>query len=238
MSSRQLIRYLTARHVDGMTREDAAFHADISLGEAELHDAAVAAGEQPIPNPEMPRQGLPEPTADRGSTPAPAAVPVGAVNVTPVGAVARYPSEAGADRQPPTERKPAMARGKKKAEDKVEIIEKPDFERAIRVMNQDVLPAEQDSASTRGDLSAAWKIIEKDCHCNKAAAKDFHKLKRMAEENRDDYLRTLYGLMQAGGIGISQDLVDQMSDDGDVPSMPVIATKGLGISGLAASSVQ
>lgn len=109
-------------------------------------------------------------------------------------------------------------RAKPEAEETVEI-QKPDFERAIRIIVGDIKPAEEKNASARGDLSAAWKAVEDDCHCNRAAAKHFAKLRGMSDEKRDDYLRTLYGLMQAGGIGISRDLVDQMGE-GDAPDMP------------------
>lgn len=99
-------------------------------------------------------------------------------------------------------------------------VKQPDFARAIRILDHDIKPAEEQNAESRGDLSAAWKLIEEQCHCNKAAAKVFAKLKAMSDEKRDDYLRTLYGLMKAARIGISQDLVDRMTDS-DAPSMPV-----------------
>lgn len=100
-----------------------------------------------------------------------------------------------------------------------------DAERVIRILTHDIAPAEEQNAKSRGDLSAAWKAIEQDCNCVKAAAKQYFKLSRMTEEARDDYLRSLYLLMQAGGIGISQDLVDRMGD-GDAPTMPVVAPTG------------
>lgn len=121
-----------------------------------------------------------------------------------------------------------MARGRKKKDEAAPVasieVEKPDFERAISVLASSITPSEEEGASIRGDLSAAWKVIEKDCHVNKAAAKQYHSLARMSPEKRDDYLRSLYGLMQAGGIGISQDLVDQMGGEA-APEMPVAASK-------------
>lgn len=116
-----------------------------------------------------------------------------------------------------------MAR-KAKTEDEEQAIElqKPDFERALRIMTHDVKPAEEKNATARGDLSAAWKTIEDDCHCNKSAAKHFAKLLGMSEEARDDHLRTLYGLMRLSGIGVAKDLVDEM-EGGEAPGMPVSA---------------
>lgn len=133
-----------------------------------------------------------------------------------------------------TKEEPIMARDDK-AENKDQIVEeilKPDFARAIKVLTHDVKPAEEHNAESRGDLSAAWKIIEDECRCNKAAAKAFNKLFNMSEEKRDDYLRTLYGLMAEAKIGISADLVDRMGD-GEAPSMPVVERHGMGAENLA-----
>lgn len=111
-------------------------------------------------------------------------------------------------------------KAKPEAEEVIEI-QPPDFAKALRILSNDVRPAEEKNAGSRGDLSAAWKAIEDDCHCNKSATKTFYKLQGMSDEKRDDYLRTLYGLMKAGGIGVSRDLVDQMSG-GDAPEMPQV----------------
>lgn len=108
-----------------------------------------------------------------------------------------------------------------KKDEPTEILQ-PDFEKMARIFSRDIKPAEEKNAKARGDLSAAWKAIEDDCHLNKRGAKLLFKLHGMSEEERDDFLRTLYGGMQALGIGISQDLVDRMTDS-DAPTMPVVA---------------
>lgn len=112
------------------------------------------------------------------------------------------------------------------------VVQKPDFEKALRIIVGDIKPAEEKNASARGDLSSAWKTIEDECHCNRQAAKAFAKLRGMSEEKRDDYLRTLYGLMTAAGIGISPDLVDQMGEDG-AATMPVAGQRATSESDLA-----
>lgn len=109
------------------------------------------------------------------------------------------------------------------AEDQIGEIPQPDFERALRIMAHDIQPSEETNASARGDLSAAWKLIEDECHCNKAAAKTFNKLRGMSDEKRDDFLRTLYGLMRFSGIGVNKDLVD-IAEGGEAPGMPVAAS--------------
>ena len=115
-----------------------------------------------------------------------------------------------------------MARGDS---DKVQEVVAPDFAKMKKIFQTDLKPADEKSAKARGDLSAAWGAIEKDCHCNKRAAKLLFKLNGESEETRDDFLRTLYGGMKALGIGISADLVDKMSGD-DAPSMPVVDKPG------------
>lgn len=98
-------------------------------------------------------------------------------------------------------------------------IPAPDFERAISIIKQDLNPLTEESAKTRGDQAAAWKTIEKDCHCNKKGMKFVHQLMRMDPEIRDDVLRTVYGGMEAAGIGITEDLVDKAGDN-SAPKMP------------------
>ena len=108
----------------------------------------------------------------------------------------------------------------READEKAAIeANKPDFKRAISIMATEIKKSDEESAQVRGDLSASWKRIEEDCRCVKAAAKVFFKLRGMSIESRDDYLRTLYGLMEADGIGISRDLVDQA--EGVTKSMPL-----------------
>lgn len=101
-------------------------------------------------------------------------------------------------------------------------ITPPDFEKALKVITNDLNPLIEKGAKVRGDQAAAWKVIEDDCHCNKKAAKDFHKLLRMDPELRDDYFRTLSGLLELSGIGISRDLVDQAEGGEAKPVIPIV----------------
>lgn len=113
-----------------------------------------------------------------------------------------------------------MARKKKDAP-QAGAVAKPDFKRAISLMVNDLAPAAEESAKIRGDQSSAWKTIEKDCHLNKKGAKFFFALRGMSQELRDDVLRTLYGLMREGNIGISEDLVSLMDEAGEERDMPL-----------------
>jgi hypothetical protein len=122
-------------------------------------------------------------------------------------------------------------------EPKEGVIHAPDFEKMKRIFARDIKPAEEKNAKFRGELSGAWKAIEDECHCNKKAAKLLHKLHSASEEERDDFLRTLYGGMQALGIGISKDLVDQ-AEGKEAPQMPIVPpSQGLGSDNLATLSL-
>jgi hypothetical protein len=72
--------------------------------------------------------------------------------------------------------------------DQVEEVLAPDFEKMKRIFQTDLKPANEQNAKSRGDLSAAWGAIEKDCHVNKRAAKLLFRLSGESEEARDDFL--------------------------------------------------
>jgi hypothetical protein len=117
-----------------------------------------------------------------------------------------------------------MARKAKAPKEEVEEIAKPDFEQAVRIYNQDIRPAQGSVGEFAQEMSTAYKEIKKGCHVHPGAAKQAFKLNEMEPSKRDDYLRSLYGLMAALKIGISADLVDQMGDD-ETPRMPVAERK-------------
>lgn len=102
-----------------------------------------------------------------------------------------------------------MAKTAKREDEEAQEIVQPDYEKALRIMRADIKPAEEQNAESRGHLSAAWKAIEEEANVNKAAAKIFRKqVLEASVDKRDDFLRSLYGLMRAASIGISRDLVD------------------------------
>jgi hypothetical protein len=114
-----------------------------------------------------------------------------------------------------------VPRGRKPKEKAVssEIL-KPDFELAISLYKNDIRPAQSSVGEFAQEMSTAYKAIKKDAHVNPGAAKLAFKLDMMEDFKRDDFLRSLYGLMKHLNIGISADLVDAMGD-GEAPAMPV-----------------
>jgi hypothetical protein len=135
-------------------------------------------------------------------------------------------------RTPPIQPKETtMARGRKKQEEKVEVVGKPDFERAIQLYREDIRPAQAKVGEYAQEQSTAYKEIKKGCNIHPGAAKLAFKLDQMEDAKRDDFLRSLYGLMAALKIGISADLVDQMGDD-EAPRMPVAERQTPGLMAL------
>jgi hypothetical protein len=112
-----------------------------------------------------------------------------------------------------------LARGKKS--EQVEIISPPNFPLAVKYYREDIRPAQAKVGEYAQEQSTAYKAIKKNANINPAAAKMAFKLYEMEDAKRDDFLRSLYGLMQALKIGISMDLIDQMNDE-DAPRMPVV----------------
>jgi len=106
-----------------------------------------------------------------------------------------------------------MARGAKKKEDEVEQIGKPDFDRALRIYREDIKPAQAKVGEFAQEQSTAYKEIKKDCNIVPGAAKLAFKLDQMEDTKRDDFLRSLNGLMKVLNIGLSADLVDQAEGD-------------------------
>ena len=119
-----------------------------------------------------------------------------------------------------------MARTAKKKDDEVEQIGKPDFDRAVRIYRNDIKPAQARVGEFAQEQSTAYKEIKKGCNVHPGAAKLAFKLDAMEDTKRDDFLRSLKGLMAALNLGLSSDLVDQAEgdDDADGDIIPVKAS--------------
>jgi hypothetical protein len=102
-----------------------------------------------------------------------------------------------------------MARTRRKAADQVVEILKPDFELAKRIYFNDIKPAQSKVGEHAQEQSTAYKEIKKAAHIQPQAAKLSFKLVEMEESKRDDFLRSLNGLLQVFRIFMPRDLVDQ-----------------------------
>ncbi|RXR28934.1 hypothetical protein [Sphingobium fluviale] len=116
-----------------------------------------------------------------------------------------------------------MARTAKKQQE-VEEIGKPDFERAVSIYRNDIKPAQARVGEYAQEQSTAYKEIKKGCNVHPGAAKLAFKLDAMEDTKRDDFLRSLKGLMSALNIGLSADLVDKAEGEDDEDVIPVKAS--------------
>lgn len=92
----------------------------------------------------------------------------------------------------------------------------PDYTLAASIL-RDVISGLRDvSSKNAGDLSAAWKRVEKDAGVNKAAAKVVFSLLQKSDSHQDDFMRTLLGMAEQFHLyPHRKDLVDaaEQADD-------------------------
>lgn len=100
-----------------------------------------------------------------------------------------------------------MASAAKEADINGEVGQ-PDFERAMEIYKGDIKPSQSKVGEYSQELSTAYKSIKKDCNIQPGAMKLFVKLDSMEESKRDDFLRSLNGLMKAGSIFMPRDMLD------------------------------
>jgi len=115
-----------------------------------------------------------------------------------------------------------MARKASKPSDDVQLIETPDFEKAVRIFRHDIKPANEKSGEHAQAASTGYKAIRKDCHVNTRAAKFVFQLAGESEEKRNDVLRSVRGLLAAMNIGITDDLVSNAEGETKAPIVPVV----------------
>lgn len=200
--SRQLNEYLRLRRA-GTPTDDAAFMADIGIGEARLHDQAETAGEYShIATNEMPHPGFRPSTATAEGT----ADQRDSVNGGGIGAVMFPPMVSPV--APSTQETTDMARAKRKETPISGEVPKPDFDLAVRIYRGDIKPSSSKQAEHAQELSQAYKEIKNTAHIQPQAAKLAFKLDGMEESKRDDFLRSFRGLLTELNIFMPRDLID------------------------------
>jgi hypothetical protein len=109
---------------------------------------------------------------------------------------------------PAIHRSEPMARTARKPVERVEEIHQPDYDLAIRIYRHDIKPAVSKQAEFGQELSQAYKEIKAQAHIQPQAAKLAFKLDGMEESKRDDFLRSLNGLLKRMNIFMPADLID------------------------------
>jgi hypothetical protein len=118
---------------------------------------------------------------------------------------------------PEAERKEVtMASGKPKDTQDSNEVAKPDYDLAIKLYREDIKKSASDAATSAQELSEAYKAIRKRAHIQPQAAKLAFKLDAMESAKRDDFLRSLNGLLKGLNIFMPRDLVDAANGDGAI----------------------
>lgn len=99
-----------------------------------------------------------------------------------------------------------MARPKKTPQ--VEEVHAPDFKKAVRIYRNDIKPVQSKVGEYAQEQSTAFKELKKLCHIQPGAAKLAFRLDGMEESKRDDFLRSLNGLLKELNIFMPRDLAD------------------------------
>lgn len=89
----------------------------------------------------------------------------------------------------------------------------PDYQLAATILRDVVGKLRDDGSKTQGELSAAWKRVEKEAGVNKAAAKVIFSLVNKSDSHQSDFMRTFLGMAtQFNLYPIKRDLVDAAED--------------------------
>jgi len=205
----QLRRYLHARR-SGLTMMSACVFAPIGIGEARLHEDAERAGEYAhIDTSEMPHPNLAQPTEAAAVE---QAIQRESVNGAGTGVSMDTPMDGPASL---TTGETNMGRPRKPKAEQVEQIHAPDFDLAVSLYRNDIKPAQAKVGEYAQEQSTAYKAIKKQANIQPQAAKLAFKLDGMEESKRDDFLRSLNGLLRRLNIFMPADLVDVAEGKGE-----------------------
>jgi hypothetical protein len=102
-----------------------------------------------------------------------------------------------------------MAKAKLKDDgDNVEQLKPKDYSQAVRIYRTDIKEAVSKVGEHSQELSTAYKAIKKQCGISSKAAKLAFQLDDMEDFKRDDFLRSLNGLLKELGIFMPTDMID------------------------------
>jgi lipopolysaccharide biosynthesis regulator YciM len=120
-----------------------------------------------------------------------------------------------------------MARAKLKPDENDGAIKEKDYAQAVRIYRQDIKQAISKVGEFSQELSTAYKAIKKQCGISSKAAKLAFQLDDMEDFKRDDFLRSLGGMLKELGIQQPFDMVD-MANESATRERPRLVTVGTG----------
>lgn len=96
---------------------------------------------------------------------------------------------------PATRKEPEMAEETENDGEGAVEVKAHDYELAMKIVKNDILPANSKSGEYAQEASTAYKAIKKQCHMQAGSVKDAIKIADKEEAKRDDYLRGLANMV-------------------------------------------
>jgi hypothetical protein len=87
-------------------------------------------------------------------------------------------------------------------------IPAPDFDAAMAIFNSDIKPANKAQKQAMKEASDAWKIVKKDHRVHTGGFRAAMRIADLEEAEQQAFLRSLYAGMNARGVSLHADLVD------------------------------
>lgn len=84
----------------------------------------------------------------------------------------------------------------------------PDFDAAMAIFNSDIKPANKAQKQAMKEASDAWKIVKKDHRVHTGGFRKAMQIADLEEAEQQAYLRSLYAGLNARGVSLHADLVD------------------------------
>lgn len=100
-------------------------------------------------------------------------------------------------------------------------IQPPDFEAAMSVYTNDIVPANRSQKRAMQEASAAWKVVKKDHRVHKGGFKAAMQLCDAEDAEGQAWARSFMAGLRARGFVLYPDMVDR-AEQGDNPDMDII----------------
>lgn len=100
-------------------------------------------------------------------------------------------------------------------------INPPDYERAQKIFDNDIKPANKAQKQAMGEASAGWKAIKGE-RVHVAGFRQAQKIADMEESDQQAFLRALHAGFKARGVVMHPDAVDRMqgNQNNEIPIIP------------------
>ena len=105
-------------------------------------------------------------------------------------------------------------------------IEQPDFEAALRIFFQTILPANKEQKRSMQEASAGWKAVKKDNRVHVGGFRLAMKIADMEEADQQSFLRALHNGLKLRKVVLHADLVDGAEGNDTSNVIPIEQARG------------